>query len=61
MRGFFGRFKRKKEQKELSTFGESVALSHFLQHDNLYMRNFSKLYIWLKRGAKPEEKPELEQ
>ena len=60
MRRFFNRFRGKKEPKELFSNAEAATFAHYYQHETRYMRNFSKLYIWLRRGARPEEKPELE-
>lgn len=53
-------FLEKSKSTEPFTKTEAVTLAHFYQHDIRYMRNFSKLFIWIKRGARPEEKPELE-
>lgn len=39
--------------------GEAMAISGLLLSDKRYFKNYAQLYIWLKRGAKPEERPEL--
>jgi len=46
-------------EKPSFTPKEAAAISYFLTRDNRFWNNLAQFEIWLKRGAKPKEKPNV--